>query len=167
MDSSLFQINQPSTSTVSALPTTKGAEAWIETTAPDCICVRNQGPGFGYGRARFEVLAGMKGYFHFAEGLLGVGVYTRHRPSDVIVGFDIDEFDAEGYAMSKPASTRPAWDSPSSAPTFPGGSSGELRQEAKVPLSRQDARPPDAPQAERDFPCSAKRSMARQPRRKT
>ena len=68
--------------------TTKGAEAWIEATAPDCICVQEikaQAPDMA---GRFEVLAGMKGYFHFAEkkGYSGVGIYTRHTPSDVRVG---------------------------------------------------------------------------------
>ena len=112
--------------------TTKGAEAWIAATAPDCICVQEikaQAPDMA---GRFEVLAGMKGYFHFAEkkGYSGVGVYTRHEPSDVIVGFDTEEFDAEGRYVE----TR--FDTPSRkfsiiSAYFPSGSSGELRQEAK------------------------------------
>ena len=112
--------------------TTKGAEAWIEATAPDCICVQEikaQAPDMA---GRFEVLAGMKGYFHFAEkkGYSGVGVYTRHEPSDVVVGFDAEEFDAEGRYVE----TR--FDTPGSklsiiSAYFPSGSSGPERQEAK------------------------------------
>lgn len=47
---------------------------------------------------RFEALAGLSGHFHFAEkkGYSGVGIYTRHEPSEVLVGFGDAEFDAEG-----------------------------------------------------------------------
>ncbi|MDR0214205.1 MAG: exodeoxyribonuclease III [Comamonas sp.] len=112
--------------------TTKGAEAWIAATAPDCICVQEikaQAPDMA---GRFEVLAGMKGYFHFAEkkGYSGVGVYTRHEPSDVIVGFDTEEFDAEGRYVETRFDTPGRKLSIISA-YFPSGSSGELRQEAK------------------------------------
>lgn len=112
--------------------TTKGAEAWIAATAPDCICVQEikaQAPDMA---GRFEVLAGMKGYFHFAEkkGYSGVGVYTRHEPSEVIVGFDTEEFDAEGRYVEARFDTPGRKLSIISA-YFPSGSSGELRQEAK------------------------------------
>ena len=112
--------------------TTKGAEAWIEATAPDCICVQEikaQAPDMA---GRFEVLAGMKGYFHFAEkkGYSGVGVYTRHEPTDVIVGFDIEEFDAEGRYVETRFDTPERKFSVISA-YFPSGSSGPERQEAK------------------------------------
>ena len=78
--------------------TTKGVEAWIAATAPDCICVQEikaQAPDMAN---RFEQLAGLKGHFHFAQkkGYSGVGIYTRHAPSDVIVGYGCEEFDAEG-----------------------------------------------------------------------
>ena len=55
--------------------TTKGVEAWIAATAPDCICVQEikaQAPDMAN---RFEQLAGLKGHFHFAQkkGYSGVG----------------------------------------------------------------------------------------------
>jgi exodeoxyribonuclease-3 len=112
--------------------TTKGVEAWLEKHAPDCICVQEvkaQAPDVA---GKFEVLAGLKGHFHFAEkkGYSGVGVYTRHEPSDVVVGFDGGEFDAEGRYVE----TR--FDTPSRKLSiismyFPSGSSGPERQEAK------------------------------------
>ena len=112
--------------------TTKGVEAWLEKHAPDCICVQEvkaQAPDVA---GKFEVLAGLKGHFHFAEkkGYSGVGVYTRHEPSDVVVGFDGGEFDAEGRYVE----TR--FDAPSRKLSiisvyFPSGSSGPDRQEAK------------------------------------
>ncbi|RGE42117.1 exodeoxyribonuclease III [Comamonas testosteroni] len=112
--------------------TTKGAEAWIAATAPDCICVQEikaQAPDMA---GRFEVLAGMKGYFHFAEkkGYSGVGIYTRHEPTDLVVGFDIEEFDAEGRYVEARFDT-PARKLSIISAYFPSGSSGELRQDAK------------------------------------
>jgi exodeoxyribonuclease-3 len=85
---------------------------------------------------RFESLAGLKGHFQFAEkkGYSGVGVYTRHEPSDVVIGYGSSEFDAEGRYVEL------RFDRPgrSVAPKlsiiscyFPSGSSGEDRQAAK------------------------------------
>ena len=112
--------------------TTKGVEAWLEQHAPDCICVQEVKAQASDVAGKFEVLAGMKGHFQFAEkkGYSGVGVYTRHEPSDVVVGFDGGEFDAEGrYVEAR-------FDTPSRKLSiisvyFPSGSSGPERQEAK------------------------------------
>ena len=110
----------------------KGVEAWIAKASPDCICVqevRAQGVDM---QGRFEQLAGLQGHFHFAEkkGYSGVGVYSRHAPSDVIVGFGSNEFDAEGRYIEV------RFDTPSRKFSviscyFPSGSAGEHRQQAK------------------------------------
>jgi exodeoxyribonuclease III len=110
----------------------KGVEAWIATTQPDCIClqeVKAQAPDV---EGRFEELAGLKGHFHFAEkkGYSGVAVYTKHAPSDVIVGYGSPEFDAEGRYVEL------RFDTPQRKVSiiscyFPSGSSGEERQQAK------------------------------------
>ena len=112
--------------------TTKGVAAWLEKHAPDCICVQEVKAQAADVAGKFEELAGLKGHFHFAEkkGYSGVGVYTRHEPSDVVVGFDGGEFDAEGRYVE----TR--FDTPSRKLSiisvyFPSGSSGPERQEAK------------------------------------
>jgi exodeoxyribonuclease-3 len=116
--------------------TSKGVEAWLEKAKPDCICVQEikaQAPDMA---GRFESLAGLKGHFQFAEkkGYSGVGVYTRHEPSDVIVGYGSSEFDAEGRYVEL------RFDRPGRALApklsiiscyFPSGSSGEDRQAAK------------------------------------
>ena len=112
--------------------TTKGVEAWLEQHAPDCICVQEvkaQAPDVA---GKFEALAGLKGHFHFAEkkGYSGVGVYTRHEPSDVVVGFDGGEFDAEGRYVETRFDT-PARKLSIISVYFPSGSSGPERQEAK------------------------------------
>ena len=112
--------------------TSKGVERWVAAVRPDCICVQEikaQAPDMA---GKFEQLAGMNGYFHFAEkkGYSGVGVYSRHEPSEVIVGCGSPEFDAEGRYVEL------RFDTPSRrlsiiSAYFPSGSSGEERQQAK------------------------------------
>ena len=111
---------------------TKGVEAWIAKTSPDCICLQEikcQAPDV---EGRFEELAGLKGHFHFAQkkGYAGVAVYTRHLPSDVVVGYGSPEFDSEGRYLEL------RFDTPSRKLSiiscyFPSGSAGEHRQAAK------------------------------------
>ncbi len=110
----------------------KGVEAWVEKNAPDCICVQEVKAQAADVAGKFESLAGMKGHFHFAEkkGYSGVAVFTRHEPSDVVVGWDGGEFDAEGRYVEL------RFDSPKRKVSiisayFPSGSSGEERQQAK------------------------------------
>ena len=116
--------------------TSKGLEDWIAQSMPDCICVQELKAQATDVSGRFEALAGLKGHFHFAEkkGYSGVAVYTRHEPSDVIVGYGSSEFDAEGRYVEL------RFDRPGRkhAPKlsiiscyFPSGSSGEERQAAK------------------------------------
>ena len=111
---------------------TKGVPAWLESHAPDCICVQEikaQHPDLA---GRFEQLAGLRGYFHLAEkkGYSGVGVYTRHEPSAVLAGYGSDEFDAEGRFLEARFDTPRRKFSVISA-YFPSGSSGPERQQAK------------------------------------
>jgi exodeoxyribonuclease-3 len=110
----------------------KGVESWIAATRPDCVClqeVKAQAPDV---RGRFEELAGLKGHFHFAEkkGYSGVAVYTRHLPSDVIVGYGSPEFDPEGRYLELRFDT-PRRKLSIISCYFPSGSSGEERQQAK------------------------------------
>ncbi len=112
--------------------TSKGLEAWLEQARPDCICVQEVKAQEADIAGKFESLAGLKGHFHFAEkkGYSGVAVYTRHAPSDVIVGFGSPEFDAEGRYVELRFDTPTRKHSIISA-YFPSGSSGEERQQAK------------------------------------
>ena len=112
--------------------TSKGVEAWIDQNRPDCICVQELKAQAGDVAGRFEELAGLQGHFHFAEkkGYSGVGVYTRHAPSDVVAGFDGGEFDAEGRYLELRFDT-PARKLSIISAYFPSGSSGEERQAAK------------------------------------
>jgi exodeoxyribonuclease-3 len=110
----------------------KGVEAWVAQTSPDCICVQEVKAQADDVRGRHDAWAGLKGHFHFAQkkGYSGVGAFTRHEPSDVIVGFGCEEFDAEGRYVEL------RFDTPQRKLSiiscyFPSGSSGEDRQAAK------------------------------------
>jgi len=112
--------------------TSKGLEAWLETTKPDCICVQEVKAQAADVVGRFESLAGLRGHFHFAEkkGYSGVGIYSRHEPSDVHVGYGSPEFDAEGRYVELRFDT-PRRKLSLISCYFPSGSSGEERQQAK------------------------------------
>jgi exodeoxyribonuclease-3 len=110
----------------------KGVEAWIAQTSPDCICVQEVKAVHDDVHGKHDTLAGLRGHFHFAQkkGYSGVGVFARHEPSDVIVGFGCEEFDAEGRYVEL------RFDTPQRKLSiiscyFPSGSSGEDRQQAK------------------------------------
>ena len=112
--------------------TSKGVEAWIAQSRPDCICVQEIKAQSADMQGRFEELAGLKGHFHFAvkKGYSGVGIYTRHEPSDVVIGYGSNEFDHEGRYVELRFDTPQRRLSIISA-YFPSGSSGEERQQAK------------------------------------
>lgn len=110
----------------------KGVEAWVAQHSPDCICVQEVKAQAEDVRGKHDVLAGLKGHFHFAQkkGYSGVGAFSRHEPSDVVVGFGCEEFDAEGRYVEL------RFDTPQRRLSiiscyFPSGSSGEERQQAK------------------------------------
>ncbi len=112
--------------------TSKGLEAWLTNYKPDCICVQEIKAQADDIKGRFETLAGMQGHFQFAQkkGYSGAGIYTRHEPSDVIIGYGSAEFDAEGRYVEL------RFDTPHTklsiiSTYFPSGSSGEERQQAK------------------------------------
>jgi exodeoxyribonuclease-3 len=131
MGNSLFKLTSLNLNGIRSAAT-KGVEAWIAKAAPDCICVQEVKAQAADVSGRFEELAGLKGHFHFAQkkGYSGVGVYTRHVPSDVIVGYGSGEFDAEGRYVELRFDT-PARKLSLISAYFPSGSSGEERQQAK------------------------------------
>jgi len=111
----------------------KGLQNWLERHAPDCMCVQEIKAQHSDLAGRFEQLAGLRGHFHPAsakKGYSGVGIYTRHEPSEVIVGWGSQEFDAEGRWLEARFDTpRRKFSIVSSY--FPSGTSGPERQEAK------------------------------------
>jgi exodeoxyribonuclease III len=110
----------------------KGFVEWAEQARADCMGVQEVKAQHADVAGRFERVAGMDGHFHFAQkkGYSGVGMFTRHEPSDVIVGLGAPEFDDEGRYVEvrfdkpgRPLSMISCY--------FPSGSSGEERQAAK------------------------------------
>ncbi len=112
--------------------TNKGLADWVAQTQPDCLCVQELKAQEADMHEGLAALAGLKGYFHYAEkkGYSGVGVYTRHQPSDVVVGFGSTEFDAEGRFVELRFDKNGSKMSIISC-YFPSGTSGEERQAAK------------------------------------
>jgi len=131
MGNSLFKLTSLNLNGIRSA-TSKGLEDWLAAHAPDCICVQElkaQQPDVA---GRFETLAGLQGHFHFAQkkGYSGVGIYTRHAPSDVLVGLGVPEFDDEGRYVELRFDT-PARKLSVVSAYFPSGSSGDERQAAK------------------------------------
>jgi exodeoxyribonuclease-3 len=131
MGASLFKLTSLNLNGIRSA-TTKGVEAWVAATRPDCICVQEVKAQHADVQGRFEQLAGLQGHFHFAEkkGYSGVAIYSRHVPSDVRIGFGAPEFDAEGRYIELRFDT-PARKFSLISCYFPSGSSGEIRQAAK------------------------------------
>jgi exodeoxyribonuclease-3 len=110
----------------------KGFLEWAAQTGADCMGVQEVKAQNEHVAGRFEHVAGMAGHFHYAEkkGYSGVGLYTRKEPSAVLIGFDGDEFDAEGRYVETRYDTAKRKFSIISC-YFPSGSSSEERQAAK------------------------------------
>jgi exodeoxyribonuclease III len=136
MKKSLFRITSLNFNGIRSAAT-KGVAAWVEKTSPDCMCVQEvkaQAADLG----DLAQLGGMESHFQFAEkkGYSGVGVYTRHAPSDVIIGFDHTTALAEGEFNLEGRYVELRFDTPARkfsviSSYFPSGSSGPERQEAK------------------------------------
>lgn len=136
MNKNLFRITSLNFNGIRSAAT-KGVASWVEKTAPDCMCVQEV-KAQAADLKDLSNLGGMTGHFQFAEkkGYSGVGVYTRHAPSDVIIGFEhttpvaSGEFNAEGRYVELRFDT-PARKFSVISSYFPSGSSGPERQEAK------------------------------------
>ena len=106
----------------------KGFLPWAITQMADFICMQEL-------KAQRDDLEdailnpdGLKGYFHHAEkrGYSGCGIYTPHKPDEVLYGYGNEEFDAEGRYVEtrfKQLSIISVY--------MPSGSSSPERQEAK------------------------------------
>ena len=114
----------------------KGLLPWAEGMQIDCMGVQELKAQAGDMAGRFEHIAGMRGHFHCAQkkGYSGVGLYTRHEPTEVKIGFGNTEFDDEGRYVEarfdRPSRSRLTKLSIISC-YFPSGSSGAERQQAK------------------------------------
>lgn len=136
MNKNLFRITSLNFNGIRSAAT-KGVAAWVDRTAPDCMCVQEvkaQVSDLG----DLAHMGSMNSYFQFAEkkGYSGVGIYTRHAPSDVIIGFDHTTATAQGEFNAEGRYVELRFDTPARkfsviSSYFPSGSSGPERQEAK------------------------------------
>jgi exodeoxyribonuclease-3 len=131
MGNSLFKLTSLNLNGIRSA-TSKGLEGWLTQARPDCICVQEVKAQHDDVHGKFHELAGMQGHFHYAQkkGYSGVAVYTRHEPSDVVIGYNSPEFDAEGRYVELRFDT-PHRKMSILSVYFPSGSSGEDRQQAK------------------------------------
>lgn len=110
----------------------KGFQQWTESIAPDCMGVQELKAQAQDVVGSLDRVAGMPGFFHYAEkkGYSGVGLYSRQSPSAVHVGLGVTEFDLEGRYIELRFDTPERKFSLISC-YFPSGSSGDERQQAK------------------------------------
>jgi exodeoxyribonuclease III len=110
----------------------KGFVEWAQQEAADCMGVQEVKAQHDDVSGRFDRVADLAGHFHYAEkkGYSGVGLYTRKKPSEVITGLGVPEFDAEGRYVEARFDTARRKLSIISC-YFPSGSSGPERQAAK------------------------------------
>ncbi|MDP9581769.1 UNVERIFIED_ORG: exodeoxyribonuclease-3 [Burkholderia contaminans] len=106
----------------------KGFFEWLGEQNADCVCVQEIKVSADDLPADFVEPHGFRSYFHHAEkkGYSGAGMYSRHEPDDVIIGFGSSEFDPEGrYVEARYGKLSVV------SVYVPSGSSGEERQQAK------------------------------------
>ena len=110
----------------------KGFVDWAERAGADCMGVQEVKAQSEDVAGRLDQVGPLRGHFHFAQkkGYSGVGLFTKKAPSDVIIGFGNEEFDAEGRWVETRFDTARRKLSIISC-YFPSGSSGPERQEAK------------------------------------
>jgi exodeoxyribonuclease-3 len=76
---------------------------------------------------------GYQGYFHYAEkkGYSGVGIYTKHKPDNIIIGLGHADIDAEGRYIELQFENLEGKKVSIVSLYLPSGSSGEDRQQVK------------------------------------
>jgi exodeoxyribonuclease III len=146
----------------------KGLLPWAESMQIDCMGVQELKAQAGDLEGRFEQIAGMQGHFHCAQkkGYSGVGLYTRHAPSDVKIGFGHAEFDDEGRFVEARFDRPGRKGMPKFSIVscyFPSGSSSEERQQAKFRFLEAFYPFLQALKAEREFILVGDINIAHQP----
>ena len=141
----------------------KGLEPWLAKTQTDCICVQEIKAQAQDMAGKFEQLEGLQGHFHFADkkGYSGVGIYTRHEPTDVRVGLGDAEIDAEGRYVELRFDRGTRKRSIISC-YFPSGSSGDERQQVKYRFLDKIHPHLQALKAEREEKMKAKAEAAKE-----
>jgi exodeoxyribonuclease-3 len=110
----------------------KGFPAWLAAQDADLVGVQEIKAQAEHIDGEHDSIGELRGQFHHAmkKGYAGVGLYSRHEPTDVIRGFGVAEFDDEGRWIELRFDRAGRKFSVVSC-YFPSGSSGEERQQAK------------------------------------
>jgi exodeoxyribonuclease III len=76
----------------------KNVLPWVAGQAPDIVCLQELKAQLPDLTPEMHIPDGMHACYHAAEkkGYSGVGIWSRHKPDQVIEGFGHSEFDAEG-----------------------------------------------------------------------
>jgi exodeoxyribonuclease-3 len=106
----------------------KGFLPWVVKQKADFVCMQELKAQQDDLQDAIRNPNGLRGFFHHAEkkGYSGCGIYTPHKPDEVLYGYGNAEFDAEGRyveARFKKLSVISVY--------MPSGSSSPERQEAK------------------------------------
>ncbi|QWD85262.1 exodeoxyribonuclease III [Polynucleobacter asymbioticus] len=106
----------------------KGFLPWVVKQKADFVCMQELKAQQDDLESAILNPDGLHGFFHHAEkkGYSGCGIYTPHKPDEVLYGYGNEEFDAEGRyveARFKNLSVISVY--------MPSGSSSPERQEAK------------------------------------
>jgi exodeoxyribonuclease-3 len=78
--------------------TKKGFLPWLQVVQPDVICLQELKAQADNLTEEMQTPEGYYGNFHYAEkkGYSGVGIYSKQKPDEVIVGLGIEDIDREG-----------------------------------------------------------------------
>jgi exodeoxyribonuclease-3 len=106
----------------------KGLFRWLRRQRADFICLQETKSQEHQLAAHDVQLPGYQAFFSDAQqkGYAGVALYTRHRPSRVLRGFGVEEFDGEGRYLEAQVG-----DLSVVSLYLPSGSAGPHRQAAK------------------------------------
>ncbi|MDZ4201300.1 MAG: exodeoxyribonuclease III [Gallionella sp.] len=106
----------------------KGFFSWLQQQHAEIVCVQELKAQSADMSAEMLAPQGFHGYFHYAQkkGYSGVGIYTRHKPDQVIEGLGLPEFDSEGRYLETQFGNLSIV-----SLYLPSGSSGEERQAVK------------------------------------
>ena len=112
----------------------KGFFHWASKQAADVICIQELKAQAADMLQDHLMLEGYEAYFHHAEkkGYSGVGIYTKHKPSNVIKGLGFALADTEGrHIMVELGALKIA------SAYLPSGTSGDERQQCKFDFLAQ------------------------------
>jgi exodeoxyribonuclease-3 len=108
--------------------TKKGFYPWLYKMQPDIICLQELKAQADNLTEEMQAPDGYHGNFHYAQkkGYSGVGIYSKKKPDEVIVGLGIEDIDFEGRYLECRFGKLSVI-----SLYLPSGSSGEERQNYK------------------------------------